>query len=57
MAPEYIMYGRLSTKADVFSFGVLMLEIISGQRNLSFNLDVDAQNLIEWVRFECVPSS
>ncbi|KAI9126295.1 hypothetical protein K1719_002716 [Acacia pycnantha] len=48
MAPEYMMYGHLSTKADVFSFGVLILEIISGQRNLSFNLDVDAQNLMDW---------
>ncbi|XP_054823040.1 cysteine-rich receptor-like protein kinase 43 isoform X1 [Prosopis cineraria] len=48
MAPEYLMYGHLSTKSDVFSFGVLVLEIISGQRNLSFNnLDMDAQNLIE----------
>ncbi|XP_028759043.1 putative serine/threonine-protein kinase [Neltuma alba] len=49
MAPEYMMYGNLSTKADVFSFGVLILEIISGQRNLSFNLDLDSQNLVDWV--------
>lgn len=50
MAPEYVMHGHLSVKADVFSFGVLVLELISGQRNSSFSLQVDAQNLIDWVR-------
>ncbi|XP_029128530.1 putative cysteine-rich receptor-like protein kinase 35 isoform X2 [Cajanus cajan] len=48
MAPEYVMHGNLSVKADVFSYGVLVLELISGQRNSSFNLDVDAQNLLDW---------
>ncbi|XVE74671.1 hypothetical protein DITRI_Ditri12bG0035800 [Diplodiscus trichospermus] len=48
MAPEYVMHGHLSVKADVFSFGVLVLEMISGQRNSSFNSDVDAQNLLDW---------
>ncbi|XP_059447433.1 cysteine-rich receptor-like protein kinase 43 [Corylus avellana] len=48
MAPEYVMHGHLSVKADVFSFGVLVLELISSQRNSSFNLQVDAQNLIDW---------
>ncbi|MED6181035.1 Cysteine-rich receptor-like protein kinase 43 [Stylosanthes scabra] len=48
MAPEYVMHGQLSAKADVFSYGVLVLELISGQRNSSFNLDVDAQNLLDW---------
>ncbi|MBA0580936.1 hypothetical protein Gorai_023133, partial [Gossypium raimondii] len=49
MAPEYVMNGRLSVKADVFSFGVVVLELISGQRNSSFNLDVDAHSLLEWI--------
>ncbi|MBA0692602.1 hypothetical protein Goari_010151 [Gossypium aridum] len=48
MAPEYVMHGQLSVKADVFSFGVLVLELISGQKNSSFNLNVDAQNLLDW---------
>lgn len=50
MAPEYVMHGHLSVKADVFSFGVLVLELISGQRNSTFNLSLDAQNLLDWVR-------
>ena len=34
MAPEYMMFGQLSEKADVYSFGVLVLEIMSGKRNI-----------------------
>ncbi|KAK7319147.1 hypothetical protein RJT34_03865 [Clitoria ternatea] len=48
MAPEYVMHGKLSVKADVFSYGVLVLELITGHRNSSFNLDVDSQNLLDW---------
>ncbi|KAJ7967628.1 Cysteine-rich receptor-kinase-like protein [Quillaja saponaria] len=36
MAPEYAMHGHYSVKSDVFSFGVLVMEIISGKRNTSF---------------------
>ncbi|OWM67828.1 putative receptor-like protein kinase At4g00960 [Punica granatum] len=48
MAPEYVMHGYLSKAADVFSFGVVVLELISGHRNNSLDLDVDAQNLLDW---------
>lgn len=33
MSPEYAMHGRFSVKSDVFSFGVMVLEIISGKKN------------------------
>ncbi|PON81486.1 hypothetical protein TorRG33x02_227550, partial [Trema orientale] len=33
MAPEYVIDGQYSVKSDVFSFGVLMLEIVSGKKN------------------------
>ncbi|KAM3285346.1 hypothetical protein P3S67_024145 [Capsicum chacoense] len=36
MAPEYAMNGKFSVKSDVFSFGVLVLEILTGQRNTCF---------------------
>ncbi|KAI3910451.1 hypothetical protein MKX01_034845 [Papaver californicum] len=36
MPPEYVMEGQFSEKSDVFSFGVLLLEIVSGKRNSSF---------------------
>ncbi|KAK4485151.1 hypothetical protein RD792_007764 [Penstemon davidsonii] len=46
MAPEYAMEGRFSEKSDVFSFGVLILEIASGRRNTSFNNDEGSMNLL-----------
>ncbi|RLM85106.1 cysteine-rich receptor-like protein kinase 15 [Panicum miliaceum] len=33
MSPEYVMRGQYSTKSDVFSFGILVIEIVTGQRN------------------------
>ncbi|XP_027911794.1 G-type lectin S-receptor-like serine/threonine-protein kinase At4g27290 isoform X2 [Vigna unguiculata] len=36
MAPEYALEGLFSVKSDVFSFGVLLLEIISGKKNIGF---------------------
>lgn len=33
MSPEYAMYGHLSDRADVYSFGIVILEIVSGRRN------------------------
>lgn len=36
MSPEYQVDGLFSVKSDVFSFGVLVLEIVSGKRNRGF---------------------
>ncbi|KAJ0242648.1 Gnk2-homologous domain-containing protein [Hirschfeldia incana] len=36
MAPEYLNHGKISAKSDIYSFGVMLLEIISGERNNSF---------------------
>lgn len=36
MAPEYLVKGQLTEKADVYSFGVLVLEILSGRKNSVF---------------------
>ncbi|XP_042479051.1 receptor-like serine/threonine-protein kinase SD1-7 isoform X2 [Macadamia integrifolia] len=36
MSPEYAMDGVFSVKSDVFSFGVLVLEIVSGKKNRGF---------------------
>ena len=49
MSPEYAMEGRFSEKSDVFSFGVLLLEIISGRRNSSFYHDEQSMSLLGFV--------
>ncbi|XP_074307564.1 cysteine-rich receptor-like protein kinase 10 isoform X3 [Silene latifolia] len=48
MSPEYVMHGRFSTKSDMYSFGVLVLEIISGKRNTSFYESGYAEDLISY---------
>ncbi|CAK8561983.1 unnamed protein product [Lathyrus sativus] len=39
MAPEYVIRGKLTEKADVYSFGVLVIEIVSGKKNSSYVLN------------------
>ncbi|XP_060188075.1 cysteine-rich receptor-like protein kinase 10 isoform X3 [Lycium barbarum] len=49
MSPEYAMHGQYSVKSDVFSFGVLLLEIISGKKNSSFYQSDGAEDLLSYV--------
>ncbi|GAA0171109.1 hypothetical protein LIER_25221 [Lithospermum erythrorhizon] len=46
MSPEYALHGMFSVKSDVFSFGVLLLEIVSGKRNTDFYNYENPQNLL-----------
>ncbi|TYH13557.1 hypothetical protein ES288_A06G147900v1 [Gossypium darwinii] len=46
MSPEYAMKGQFLEKSNVFSFGVLTLEIVSGRRNLSFEDDEHSPSLV-----------
>ncbi|KAK7293103.1 hypothetical protein RJT34_15964 [Clitoria ternatea] len=48
MSPEYAMRGVFSEKSDVFSFGVLLLEILSGRPNSSF---YDCENSLTFLEF------
>ncbi|KAB2012301.1 hypothetical protein ES319_D09G080300v1 [Gossypium barbadense] len=48
MAPEYVINGQFSVKSDVFSFGVLLLEIISGQKNNSFHHGEDEEYILSF---------
>ncbi|CAM6057671.1 unnamed protein product [Sphagnum tenellum] len=47
MSPEYATLGQLSTKVDVYSFGILLLEIISGRKAILQNATTNMY-LVEW---------
>jgi len=49
MAPEYAMHGYLTDKADVYSFGIVALEIASGKSNTMYRSKEEAFSLLEWV--------
>ncbi|CAN8297867.1 unnamed protein product [Cochlearia groenlandica] len=49
-APEYIQTGRLTSKSDVYGYGVFIYELITGRRPLDRNKPKGEQKLLEWVR-------
>ncbi len=53
IAPEYLSTGQSSEKTDVFGYGVLLLELITGQRAFEFDRLSRHNNmlLLDWVRF------
>ncbi|XP_057247291.1 probable LRR receptor-like serine/threonine-protein kinase At1g07650 isoform X4 [Beta vulgaris subsp. vulgaris] len=48
MAPEYALWGYLTYKADVYSFGVFALEIVAGRSNTNFKPDDNYFCLLDW---------
>lgn len=54
LAPEYAIRGQVTKKSDIYSFGVLLLEIVSGRCNTNTRLPYEDQFLLErtWVRYE-----
>ncbi|XP_052154031.1 probable serine/threonine-protein kinase PBL19 [Oryza glaberrima] len=49
-APDYVRTGHLTTKSDVWSFGVVLYEILAGRRSIDKSRPKDEQKLLEWVR-------
>lgn len=56
MAPEYAMDGQFSEKSDVFSFGIILLELISGRKNVALCDPNQSQNLVINVSWISRPS-
>ncbi|KAF3945880.1 hypothetical protein CMV_027791, partial [Castanea mollissima] len=48
MPPEYLLHGQFSVKSDVFSFGVLVLEMVTGQKNNTFRGEDNGEGLLNY---------
>ncbi|XP_074267930.1 putative serine/threonine-protein kinase PBL10 isoform X1 [Silene latifolia] len=49
-APEYLATGHLTARSDVYSYGVVLLEMLSGRRAVDQNRPSGEHNLVEWAR-------
>ena len=50
MVPEYALWGYLTYKADVYSFGVIALEIVARKNNMKYRPNENFVSLLDWVR-------
>ncbi|KAJ7967158.1 Kinase family protein [Quillaja saponaria] len=50
LAPEYFMYGKVSDKIDVYAFGVVLLELISGRQPICSETPKEQESLVMWAK-------
>ncbi|KAH9294711.1 hypothetical protein KI387_038299, partial [Taxus chinensis] len=50
VAPEYLLDGKLTEKSDVYAFGVILLELISGRKPVDKSMPEGCQSLVTWAR-------
>lgn len=51
VAPEYALTGMLTEKSDVFSYGVLVMELITGRVPFDHDRPAREENLVDWLKF------
>lgn len=49
LAPEYFMYGKVNDKIDVYAFGVVLLELLTGRKPISNDHPKGQESLVMWV--------
>ncbi|XP_047957202.1 probable serine/threonine-protein kinase At1g01540 [Salvia hispanica] len=50
VAPEYACTGMLNEKSDIYSFGILIMEVITGRTPVDYNRPQGEVNLVEWLK-------
>lgn len=49
-APEYLQTGRLTAKSDIWSYGVVLYELITGRTPIDYNRPKSEQRMLDWVK-------
>ncbi|XP_031265740.1 probable receptor-like serine/threonine-protein kinase At5g57670 [Pistacia vera] len=50
LAPEYFMYGKVSDKIDIYAFGVVLLELLSGRKPIGSEASKGQESLVMWAK-------
>lgn len=50
LAPEYFMYGKVDAKIDIYAFGVVLLELLSGRKPVCTSRPKGEENLVMWAK-------
>ncbi|KAI3460552.1 hypothetical protein Pfo_017215 [Paulownia fortunei] len=50
LAPEYFMYGKVNEKIDVYAYGVVLLELLSGRKPISSDFPKGQESLVMWAK-------
>ncbi|KAL8556446.1 hypothetical protein ACS0TY_004047 [Phlomoides rotata] len=50
LAPEYFMYGKVSDKIDIYAFGVVLLELLSGRKPIGAEATKGQESLVLWAK-------